>query len=100
MNLKEKLGNEFEPYIHKVVINGKMREYLKDSETLIDICEASMVSMDDILSENVWVKQPLEEASKCLPLAKITIEGDFVIIEIEAAIRLSNLDQNLKLTLR
>ena len=56
-----------------------------------------MVNMDDILPENVSVKQPLDEACKCLPLAKIVIEGDFGVIETKAAIRPSNLDQNLYL---
>ena len=97
INLKEKLGDEFEPYIHKAVINGKLREYLKDSGTLIDICEASMVNIDDILPENVWVKQPLDESCKSLPLAKIVIEGDFGVVVTKAAIRPSNLDQNLYL---
>ena len=53
--------------------------------------------MEDILSENVWVKQPLDEACKCLPLAKIVIEGDFGVVETKAGICHPNLDQNLYL---
>ena len=41
------------------MINGQEREYLKGSRSPINVCETDMISIEDVLSEQIWIKQPL-----------------------------------------
>ena len=60
-----------------MLINGEVRDYLRDSGSMVNLCKSNMVSMDDLLPEHVWIKQPLDATCKCLPLVRVVIEGDF-----------------------
>ena len=54
------LGVGFEPYLGKMIINAEEREYLRDSGSCLDVVESNMISVDVLLPELVWVKQPFD----------------------------------------
>lgn len=98
-NLEDgKLINEcFKPYMSKLVINGRERECLRDTGSSIDVCARSWVEEGDLLGEYVWLKQPLDEDFRCLPLAKIKIKGEKGEFFTKAAIKPDNLDNGVYL---
>ena len=93
LNLGCVLSEGFVPYINTALINGEKRSYLRDSGTILDVCESDMVSVEDLLPENVWIRQPLDASCKCLPLARIAIETDCGTIITKAAVKPAEVSQ-------
>ena len=87
------MSEGFVPYINAAVINGEKRSYLRDSGTCQNVFEPDMVSVDDLLPENVWVRQPLDVSSKNLPLVRIVIETNCGTIITKAAVKPAEVNQ-------
>ena len=52
-----------------------------------------MLSVDDLIPENVWVHQPLDASCKNLPLVRIVIETDCGTIITKAAVKPTEMTQ-------
>ncbi|XP_054719150.1 uncharacterized protein LOC129228494 [Uloborus diversus] len=88
----KELSECFAPYISTGKINGEVRKILRDSGASIDVCPRSWIKTEDFTGEYVYVKQPLDEECKCLPLAKIYIETDEGCVYSKAAIKNTDSD--------
>lgn len=75
-----------EPYIKKLTVNGKECKVLRDSAATMDVIHPSYVGSSDLTGDCAWIKQVAEENSVCLPIAKVSIEGPFGVLETEAAV--------------
>lgn len=75
-----------EPYIKKLTVNGKECKVLRDSAATMDVIHPSYVGPSDLTGDCAWIRQVAEENSVCLPIAKVSIEGPFGILETEAAV--------------
>ena len=51
---------------------------------MVDICEISMISVDNRLPEQLWVKQVIDEVFKCLFLARKEKIRNFKKVESNA----------------
>ncbi|GFS74438.1 retrovirus-related Pol polyprotein from transposon 17.6 [Trichonephila clavipes] len=78
-------------------INGIDHVCLRDSGSSIDVCSRSWINENDLLSEYVWLKSPLDEICHCLPLAKIKIKTKKGEFYTKAAIKQDSSDNNLYL---
>ncbi|KAG8171994.1 hypothetical protein JTE90_000411 [Oedothorax gibbosus] len=68
-------------------VNSIETTILRDSGTSVDVAPAKLVNPEDYTGEVVWVKQALENNFRCLPIAKIVLEGvGFGCIQTKAAI--------------
>ena len=88
------LGECFEPYVKKAMFNGIERNYPRDTDAGIDLCDNGWVNNEDLLDEVTSVRSPLDEQCICLPLAWVIIESYFGRIITKAAVRPAHLDQN------
>lgn len=87
----------FEPHLSVLKVNGIKRKVLKDTGSMIDICARSWVNPKDFLGEVVWVRQPLDFETKCLPLARIILEGKFGRVATKVAVKEDKLDRGVYL---
>ncbi|XP_077559082.1 uncharacterized protein LOC144174320 [Haemaphysalis longicornis] len=74
------------PYLHKLQVNGKPCNVLRDSAATMDVVHPSYVAADDFTGEVAWIKQAVEEHSVCLPMARVRICGPFGELITEAAV--------------
>lgn len=68
-----------EPYMHSLEVNGRQCKFIRDSAATIDVVHSLWVSPEDYPGECAWIKQPAQEESVCLPLARVTIRVPFRI---------------------
>ncbi|KAH6925410.1 hypothetical protein HPB50_004956 [Hyalomma asiaticum] len=52
----------------------------------MDIFHPDYVEATHFTGECVWIRQVAEKNSICLPIAKVMIEGQFNVLETEAAV--------------
>ncbi|KAH6946729.1 hypothetical protein HPB50_014769 [Hyalomma asiaticum] len=74
------------PYLRDLVVNGKDCKVLRDSGTTMDIVHPDYVEATHFTGECAWIRQVAQKNSICLPIAKVTIEGPFGVLETEAAV--------------
>lgn len=74
------------PYLRDLVVNGKECKVLRNSAATMDIVHPEYVEAKHFTGECAWIKQVVEKNSVCLPIAKVTIEGPFGVLETEAAV--------------
>ncbi|KAH6937575.1 hypothetical protein HPB50_001728 [Hyalomma asiaticum] len=74
------------PYLRDLVVNGKDCKVLRDSGATMDIVHPDYVEATHLTGECAWIRQVAEKNSICLPIAKVTIEGPFGVLETEAAV--------------
>ncbi|KAG8174211.1 hypothetical protein JTE90_015693 [Oedothorax gibbosus] len=87
INSVGKFGLVFAPYLSQGRVNSIETTILRDSGTSIDVAPAKLVNPEDCTGEVVWVKQALENNTRCLPIARIVLEGaGFGCIQTKAAI--------------
>ncbi|KAG8187741.1 hypothetical protein JTE90_015611 [Oedothorax gibbosus] len=87
INSVGKFGPVFAPYLSQGRVNSIETTILRDSGTSVDVAPAKLVNPEDYTGEVVWVKQALENNFRCLPIAKIVLEGvGFGCIQTKAAI--------------
>nr|XP_042908923.1 uncharacterized protein LOC122271498 [Parasteatoda tepidariorum] len=81
------------PYTLMAEVNGVRMPVLRDSGATIDIICRKYVTPDMFTGETVWIQQPLDEGPTCLPLAKVSISGQFGDIVTKAAVVRSELNK-------
>ncbi|KAH6938900.1 hypothetical protein HPB50_014687 [Hyalomma asiaticum] len=74
------------PYLRDLVVNGKDCKVLRDSGATMDIVHPDYVEATHFTGECAWIRQVARKNSICLPIAKVTIEGPFGVLETEAAV--------------
>ncbi|KAH6925352.1 hypothetical protein HPB50_003893 [Hyalomma asiaticum] len=74
------------PYVRDLVVNGKDCKVLRDSGATMDIVHPDYVEATHFTGECAWIRQVAQKNSICLPIAKVTIEGPFGVLETEAAV--------------
>ncbi|GFU72754.1 uncharacterized protein TNCV_3729271 [Trichonephila clavipes] len=98
-NLTLNTGNydPFKKFKMNMEINGIDRVCLRDSGSSIDVCSRSWINENDLISEYVGLKSPLDEICNCLPLAKIKIKTKKGEFYTKAAIKQDSSDNDLYL---
>jgi len=84
----------FEPYTSTATVNGKQTLLLRDTGASIDLTSSIYAPKHTFTGEVVWIRSPLESYARCLPLARVVLEGDFGKVVTKAAVVEKQLDQN------
>ena len=74
------------PHTFFGTVCGNPISFLRDSGATVDLINSKYVRPNQYTGESVWVKQPLDEAPKNLPVAKVEIVGPFCKLVTEAAV--------------
>jgi hypothetical protein len=81
------LTPSFEPFLSCAKINNVNTVILRDTGSSIDLAHIRLIKLEDFTGERVWLKQPLDNEFRSLPLAKIKIEDPEIgVIHTKAAI--------------
>lgn len=74
------------PYTYDMAVNGISCKVLRDTGATFDIVHPSFVKPEHFTGSCVWVRQALEPDTKCLPVARIEMQGPFGKLQTEAAV--------------
>lgn len=74
------------PYTYDMTVNGVSCKVLRDTGATFDVVHPSFVQPEHFTGGCVWVRQALEPDTKCLPVAKVVLEGAFGKFQTEAAV--------------
>ena len=81
------LDSSFEPYLSLALVNGKEISVLRDSGSKLDVISRKLINSDQLNGEFTWVKQPLENEVRCLPLANVSLEiPEIGLVKTKAAV--------------
>ncbi|CAL1294811.1 unnamed protein product [Larinioides sclopetarius] len=77
----------FKPFLSQAKVNHVDTVVLRDTGSSIDLSPIHLINAEDFTGEKVWVKQPLDNEFRCLPLARILLESpEFGTVWTKAAI--------------
>lgn len=81
------------PHISKGKINGVETEILRDTGATIDVVCQKFIHPGDMTGEHVWLQQPLDSTSICLPLALVKVQCELGETVTKAAVISNELDR-------
>ncbi|GFT86958.1 CCHC-type domain-containing protein [Trichonephila clavipes] len=97
LTLNTRNDNPFKKFKMNMEINGIDRVCLTDSGSSIAVCPWSWINENDLLSEKVRLKSPLDKICHCLPLSKIKIKTKKGEFPTKAAIKQDSSENDLYL---
>ena len=87
ISINKGFGSSFEPYLSTARVNGHEFTILRDSGSGIDVIPRKLITSSHLNGEFLWVKQPLENEVRCLPVANVSLNIPNVgSIETKAAV--------------
>lgn len=83
----DKEANEWlKPYMSEGEVDGRKLRILRDTGASFDLISSSYAPPDTFTGEIVYIRQPLDNESRSLPVAKVNLKGNFGEITTKAAV--------------
>ncbi|GFW94632.1 SCAN box domain-containing protein [Trichonephila clavipes] len=81
------------PYTSLGTVNGIEMPILRDTGATLDLICKKYVKLSMFINETVWIRTPLEETAKCLPMDEVELDCVFGHVITKAAVLRDSLDQ-------
>ncbi|CAL1297643.1 unnamed protein product [Larinioides sclopetarius] len=72
--MDQNFAPSFKPFLSQAKVNHVDTVVLRDTGSSIDLSPIHLINAEDFTGEKVWVKQPLDNEFRSLPLARIILE--------------------------